>query len=182
MGNFEIADRKELEAAICRLEKLDSEGQRPDSNEEYRLLLDAIEKYEDENVEVPLPDPIEAIQFRMDQGNLKAKDLIQYIGSASKVSEVLSGKRSLSKTMIAKLNEGLGIPLASLMGVREEPIDATREFEEVLKILERSIISSDCKLWDSDSRSIAPVMTAAESRNVSNSKIFCSTGLPTLAA
>ena len=55
-------------------------------------------------------DPIESILFRMDQMHLSRKDLIPYIGSISKVSEVLSRKRPLSLPMIRRLNQGLGIP------------------------------------------------------------------------
>lgn len=59
-------------------------------------------------------DPVDAIIFRMEQQNLKQRDLIQYIGSRSKVSEILSRKRPLSTNMIRALNKGLGIPLKSL--------------------------------------------------------------------
>ena len=57
-----------------------------------------------------LPNPIEAIKFRMEQQQLSQRDLIPYIGSRSKVSEVLAGKRPLTLKMIRALNEGLGIP------------------------------------------------------------------------
>jgi len=59
------------------------------------------------------------IRFRMEQQGLTQNDLIPYMGSKSKVSEVLSGKRSLSKEMIRKLHRGLSIPLESLMGEKE---------------------------------------------------------------
>ena len=55
-------------------------------------------------------DPVEAILFRMDQMQLARKDLIPFIGSISRVSEVLSRKRPLSLPMIRRLNQGLGIP------------------------------------------------------------------------
>ena len=61
------------------------------------------------------PDPIEAIRFRMNQMGLKQKDLIPFIGSRSKVSEILSGQRPLSASMMRKLNEGLGIPAEVLL-------------------------------------------------------------------
>ena len=90
---------------------------KPDTSEgdELELWLLLIEKYEDETFPVELPDPIEAIRFRMDQSNLKQKDLVPLIGSKSKVSEVLAGKRDLSLTMIRKLVDELGIPANVLL-------------------------------------------------------------------
>jgi HTH-type transcriptional regulator/antitoxin HigA len=59
---------------------------------------------------IDLPDPIAALKFRMEQFGLTPKDLIPYLGSKSKVSEVLSGRRPLSLTMIRKLVAELRIP------------------------------------------------------------------------
>lgn len=83
--------------------------------DELELLALVIEKYEEENFAMEPPTPVEAIEFRMAQMGFKNKDLIPYIGSASKVSEVLSGKRSLSLAMIRKLHQGLGISLETLI-------------------------------------------------------------------
>lgn len=86
-------------------------------SEEMEVLGLLIEKYEDEHCPITPPDPIEAIKFRMDQQGLKKKDLIPYIGSASKVTEVLNGSRNLSLSMIRRLSEGLGISPATLIRV-----------------------------------------------------------------
>ena len=61
------------------------------------------------------PDPIEAIKFRMEQAGLKPKDLASLLGSRSKVSEVLSGRRTLSLSMIRNLHRELGIPAEVLL-------------------------------------------------------------------
>ncbi len=89
----------------------------PGSPEEKELELFAllIEAYEEEHFPIALPDPIEAIKFRMEQEGLTRKDLIPYLGSASKVSEVLNRKRPLSLNMIRKLHAGLGIPAEVLL-------------------------------------------------------------------
>jgi HTH-type transcriptional regulator/antitoxin HigA len=80
------------------------------------------------NVAISYFDPIEAILFRMDQQNLNKKDLIPYFGSLSKVSAVLSRKRSLSLAMIRKLHAGLGIPAEVLIaGSDEEGFDLGSE-------------------------------------------------------
>ena len=62
------------------------------------------------------PDPLSAIEFRMDQLGLTRKDLEPLLGSRGRVSEVLNGRRALSLQMIRRLNRELGIPLESLVG------------------------------------------------------------------
>lgn len=83
--------------------------------DELELLGTLIELYENEHYPMELPTPIEAIRFRMEQEGLTQSDLIPYLGSRSKVSEVLSGKRNLSLSMIRQLNIGLGIPAEVLL-------------------------------------------------------------------
>lgn len=84
------------------------------------LLIALIEIYEKEHFPIDNPSPIEAIKFRMEQMGLQPKDLVPYIGSKSKVSEVLSGKRTLSLNMIRQLSSGLNIPVEILI----QPYDA----------------------------------------------------------
>jgi HTH-type transcriptional regulator/antitoxin HigA len=71
--------------------------------------------YEKENHPVPPPTPIEAIRFVMDQRGMKQADLVPYIGSRSKVSEILRGKRTLSLSMIRSLHTHLSIPAEILI-------------------------------------------------------------------
>jgi HTH-type transcriptional regulator/antitoxin HigA len=78
--------------------------------DELDLLALLIERYERKQFPIDVPGPLDAIRFRMDQQGLKKKDLIPYIGSASKVTEVLNGTRNLSLNMIRRLTDGLGIP------------------------------------------------------------------------
>ncbi|WP_089729876.1 helix-turn-helix domain-containing protein [Candidatus Thiosymbion oneisti] len=77
--------------------------------DELDLLALLVEHYERERYPIEPPDPVEAIQFRMDQMGLTRNDLTQYIGSTSRVSEVLNRKRPLSLNMIRKLSSGLGL-------------------------------------------------------------------------
>jgi len=79
------------------------------------LLILLVRDYEEKNFPSEPPNPIDAIKFRMEQQNLSQRDLVPYIGSRSKVSEVLSGKRPLTLSMIRALNTALGIPLESLV-------------------------------------------------------------------
>lgn len=95
-------------------------------SDHLEVLSVLIEQFESEHYAIDAPDPIQAIEFRMDQMGLNKKDLVPYIGSASKVSEVLNRKRRLSLNMIRRLNEGLGIPAEVLIqDVSEERTEAS---------------------------------------------------------
>ena len=100
----------EYEAALARIESLMDAEPGSSQEEELELLVLLVENYEAEHYPIDLPDPVEAIKFRMDQEGLTPKDMIQYLGSQSKVSEVLNHKRTLSLSMMRALNQGLGIP------------------------------------------------------------------------
>lgn len=107
-----IKSAEDYKAAMARLSALMSLDPKANSKEENELDLLAlvIQDFERQTVPAVKADPIESILFRMDQMQLSRKDLIPYIGSISKVSEVLSRKRPLSLPMIRRLNQGLGIP------------------------------------------------------------------------
>lgn len=132
-----IKSAQDYEAAMARLSDLMALEPKANSREENELELLAlvIQDYERQVVPPVKVDPIESILFRMDQMKLARKDLIPYIGSISKVSEVLSRKRPLSLPMIRRLNQGLDIPADILIAdtgtdstvVDQEPeIDFTR--------------------------------------------------------
>ncbi|MBE0652859.1 MAG: helix-turn-helix domain-containing protein [Bacteroidales bacterium] len=108
----------------------------PDSQkgEELELLSLLVEKYEQEHHYMNAPDPLEAIKFRMEQMNLKQKDVAPLFGGKTRVSEVLHGKRALTLKMITLLNRYLGIPLESLIsGNKDIKLEADNK-EKLLKI------------------------------------------------
>jgi HTH-type transcriptional regulator/antitoxin HigA len=78
--------------------------------DELEISTILIHKYEKENFPIDLPDPIEAVKFRMEQLSMKQKDLAAVIGFKSRISEVLNKKRKLTLDMIRKLHEQLNIP------------------------------------------------------------------------
>ncbi len=119
-----IKTEAEYDEALVALESLMDAEPGSEEEEQLELLSLVIEKYEEEHYFIDMPDAVSAIKFRMEQMNLKQKDLIPYIGSQPKVSAVLSGDRDLSKDMIRKLHVGLGIPFEVLM---QEP---GAEYEE----------------------------------------------------
>jgi len=84
-------------------------------SDELEILVMLIEKYEEKAWAISEPDPIEAIKYRMEQMQLKQKDLVPYIGNKSKVSEVLNRKIGLSLNMVYNLSRGLHLPLELLI-------------------------------------------------------------------
>lgn len=112
-----IKNKTEHGKAMNRIAELMSTDPSPGSaaGAELELLAHLVQDYETKNHDIGLPTPLEAIRFRMDQQNLRPKDLVPYFGSSSRVSEVLNGKRQLTMEMVRKLNKGLGIPAEVLV-------------------------------------------------------------------
>jgi HTH-type transcriptional regulator / antitoxin HigA len=110
-----IKSEEDYQAALAHLETLMDAAPGSPEEEELELFSMLIENYEEEHFPIDLPDPIEAIKFRMEQQGLTRKDLEQYIGSQSKVSEILNRKKPLSLAMIRALYIGLGIPAEVLL-------------------------------------------------------------------
>ena len=79
------------------------------------MLSILIEKYEETHYPIEMPDPIEAIKFKMEQMGMKQKDLAEIVGFTSRVSEILNRKRKLTLSMIRKLNTALHIPTEILV-------------------------------------------------------------------
>jgi HTH-type transcriptional regulator/antitoxin HigA len=111
MKQYKILKSKaDYNSAIERtIEIFDAEPGQPDFDE-LEILLLLVKDYEDKHYQIPTPDPIEAIKFKMQEAGLKNKDLIPYIGSEGHVSAILSGKRNLTLEMARVLNTKLGIP------------------------------------------------------------------------
>jgi HTH-type transcriptional regulator/antitoxin HigA len=122
-----IKTEDDYDVALSRIEELMDLEPNSEVVAEMELLATLVEVYEAKVYPMPDVDPIDAIRFRMEQQELKQKDLIPFIGSKSKVSEVLSGKRSLSISMIRKLHEGLGISLEVLLGQDQATVEMVAE-------------------------------------------------------
>ena len=99
-----IKTEEEYEQALKRIDEIFDAEKGSKEFDELELLIKLTEFYEEENFKILPPDPIEAIKFRMEQENLSNSDMIKYLGSKSKVSEVFSRKRPLSLTMIRKIS------------------------------------------------------------------------------
>jgi len=104
-----IRTEADHELAVKRIEKLI--GASPDSAEgdELDILATLVDAYEAKHHMIDAPDPVTAIQFRMEQQGLSRKDLEPLIGSRARVSEILTRKRSLTLSMVRRVKFGLGI-------------------------------------------------------------------------
>jgi HTH-type transcriptional regulator/antitoxin HigA len=95
--------------ALKRLEVIFDAELETAEGDELDLLSLLIDNYEKIHYPMELPDPIEAIKFRMEQMNYKPKDLADVIGFRSRVTEILGKKRKLSLDMIRKINKQMHI-------------------------------------------------------------------------
>jgi len=114
-----IKTENDYNSAIAYLDSIIDAPENSPEEDIKDVLTILIEKYEDEHYSITPPNSIDAIKFRMEQAGLSQNDLIPYIGSRSKVSEILSGKRDLTLKMIRALNKHLGIPAESLLNEKE---------------------------------------------------------------
>jgi len=110
-----IRTENDYQQALARLELIfDAEFGSPEGDE-LEILGMLIEKYENEYYPIPLPDPIEAIKFRMAELGYKQTELATIVGLKSRASEILSKKRKLTLEMIRQINEHLKIPIEVLV-------------------------------------------------------------------
>ncbi|MCU0435060.1 MAG: helix-turn-helix domain-containing protein [Bacteroidia bacterium] len=86
----------------------------PESDEADVLAL-LIKDYEDRNFVIETPDPIDAIKYRMEQQGITRKELAKILGHESRVSDLFSGRRKLTLTMVRNLHHQLFIPLEALV-------------------------------------------------------------------
>ena len=104
-----IKTEAEYENALARLDEIFDSDPFTGEGQEAELLALLIEDYEEKNYPIESPDPITAIKIRMEEMELKQKDLIGIIGSKGIVSDVLNKKRKLTVSMIRNLSEKLKI-------------------------------------------------------------------------
>ena len=121
-----IKTETDYRCALEEIEKLLELDPAPGTTEadKAELLTTLLQAYEAKHFPIGLPDAATAIRFRMEQQNLTQNDLIPYLGTRSRASEILAGKRSLSLSMIRALHYGLGIPASVLL---QKPSVAPKE-------------------------------------------------------
>ena len=115
-----IKNESDYDVALERIDQLMDASKNTPESDELEVLALLVEQYEASHYPIDLPDPIEAIRFRMEQFGLQDKDLVKYIGRSGRVSEILNYKRKLTLPMIRKLHAGLKIPTESL--IKDYPV------------------------------------------------------------
>ena len=110
-----IKTKKDYQRALARLETVFDAKKGSAEGDELEVLSILIEKYENDHFPIGLPDPIEAIKFRMEQLGYNQADLAKVVGLKSRASEILNKKRKLSLEMIRQLHDKLKIPTEVLI-------------------------------------------------------------------
>ncbi len=110
-----IKTEQDYDSAISRIEELWGAKKDTPDGDELDLLVTLVESYEMKHYPIAPPDPIDAIKFRMEQMGMTNSDMVKYLGSQSRVSEILSKKRKLTLGMIKALYKGLKIPAEILL-------------------------------------------------------------------
>ena len=110
-----IKTEADYQTAMKEIERLFDAASDTPEGDRLEVLTTLVEAYEEKHYAIPLPDPVEAIQYYMESRGLTRRDLESYIGSRGRVSEIMNRKRSLSIKMIRRLHAGLGIPAEVLI-------------------------------------------------------------------
>jgi HTH-type transcriptional regulator/antitoxin HigA len=110
-----IRNEKDYRKALARMEDIFDAKRGTREGDELEVLSILVDTYENKHFPTGMPDPIEAIKYRMEQMGMKQKDLSEAMGFKSRVSEVLNRKRKLTLDMIRRLNEVLRIPTEVLV-------------------------------------------------------------------
>lgn len=110
-----IKTKKDYQNAVARLEIIFDAKPATAQGDELEILGILIDHYEKKHFPIHLPDPIEAIKFRMEQLGYSQNDLAELIGLKSRASEILNKKRKLTLDMIRRLHDALNIPTEVLI-------------------------------------------------------------------
>lgn len=110
-----VKTEQDYNNSIKRIEELWGAKKDTADGDELDLLITLVEVYEMKHYPIAPPDPIEAIEFRMEQMGMTKTDMVKYLGSQSRVSEVLNRKRKLTLKMVKSLYKGLKIPAEILL-------------------------------------------------------------------
>lgn len=110
-----IKTKRDYQRMLKEIEGLMSAKRNTPEGDRLDVLVTLVEAWEAKHYPLDLPDSVAAIHYHMEQKELAPKDLVPYIGSRGRVSEILNRKRPLSLKMIWRLHQGLGIPAESLI-------------------------------------------------------------------
>lgn len=131
-----LKNRQDYKAAQEQLYTLvfGNETRTDDQIEQIELLKLLISVYQDRYIKLPNPTPLEAIKFRMEQMNLKQKDIAPLFGGPNRASEIFTGTKELSLKMVINLHKFLGIPYSSLVQERPKYKLESSKVKSLLKV------------------------------------------------
>ena len=110
-----IRTKADHKAALKQIESLMMAKFASPDGDWLDVLVTLVEAYERKHFPMDLPDPVEAIKFRMEQSGLSVKDLEPMMGKSNRIYEIFNRSRQLTLPMIRRLHVGLGIPVESLI-------------------------------------------------------------------
>lgn len=112
-----IRSEADYKAALEEIERIMESQPGTPEGDRMEVLVTLVEAYEARNFPIPEPDdPIEVLEYYIESRGLNRSDLIAYLGSKERVSEIFNRKRGLSLEMIRRLHDGLGIPSDLILG------------------------------------------------------------------
>lgn len=112
-----IRSEADYKAALEEIEKIMESQPGTPEGDRIEVLVTLVEAYETRNFPIPEPDdPIEVLEYYIESRGLNRSDMIAYLGSKERVSEIFNRKRGLSLEMIRRLHNGLGIPSDLILG------------------------------------------------------------------
>ena len=117
-----IKTEQDYQDALIRIDQLMDAQESTPEGDLLDVLTTLVEMYEQKHFKIDAPDPIEAINFVMEQSQLKRKDIEPLIGNRARVSEILNRKRTLTLPMIRRLHSHLHIPAEILISNTAQPI------------------------------------------------------------
>ncbi len=120
-----IRNEQDYEAALAEIDRIFDAQPGSEEADRLEILVTLVEAYEARLYAIPLPDPIEAIQYHMERLGLTRKDLEPFIGTRARISEILNRKRPLSLSMIRRLSKGLGISTEVL--AQDYPVERSQD-------------------------------------------------------
>jgi HTH-type transcriptional regulator/antitoxin HigA len=104
-----IRTKTDHRAALKDIERLMDARRGTPEGDRLEVLTTLVERYEDQEERIEVPNPIDALLYHMESRGLTRHDLEEFIGSRARVAEVLNRRRPLTIDMIRRLHEGLGI-------------------------------------------------------------------------
>ncbi len=110
-----IKSKKDHTLALKRIEQLMGAKKNSSEGDELDILVTLVEAFESKHYTISAPDPIAAIKHRMEALGMERKDLEAFLGSKSRVSEVLNRKRKLTMDMVRSLHINMSLPAETLI-------------------------------------------------------------------